>query len=235
MGLMQTRWYLVVVTLVLVLALAACGASPTSPATSTPEGAGPAGAQPAATSTPTQTPTPEPPTAEPPPSPTSTPTPTALVSSPPTPTPPSPASRCENLAGQIEVKVLVGPAEAVGLEPVAVGTVPIAVVSDQEPYAVTGSGALSYDDVLVEEWGTYAVTMNMAVDVSGECIGTDGSEQLDLSLEAGGEQLVVVDAGEFYGEYPWSGTHTFTLQFPLEDGATVEGEGYTFVLHLPGQ
>jgi len=139
------------------------------------------------------------------------------------------------LAGQIEVKVLVGPADAVGLEPVAVGMVPFAVVSDQAPYLVEGSGAISYDDLLVEEWGTYAVTLDMGADVSGECVGTDGSEELLLTLETSGDQLVVVDAGEFYGEYPWSGTNAFPLQFPLEEGTSVEGEGYVFVLHLSGQ
>lgn len=234
MGLMQTRSYLVGVALLLVLAIVACGAPTTPLATSTPEGASPGQAQP----TPTPTPTPEStqlPAAEPLPSPTPTPTPTSPVSIQPTPTSTSPATRCQGLAGQIEVKVLVGPADAVGLEPVAVGTVPFSVVSEQPPYLVEGSGALSYDDVLVQDWGTYAVTMDMGVDVKGECVGTGGSEELLLTLEASGDQLVVVDAGEFYGEYPWSGTNTFPLQLPLEEGATVEGEGYTFVLHLPGQ
>lgn len=234
MGPMPARPCLVGVTLLLLLALVTCGAPSRPAATSTPGGAEPGEAQP--TATPTLTP--QPPTEEPPPSPTSTPTPT------PTPTPPvlieltatSPpsASRCQGLAGEIEVKVLVGPAEAVGLDPVAVGAVPIAVVSDQVPYLVEGAGILSYDQVLPQEWGTYAVTMNMGVTASGECAGTEGSEQLLLTLEASGDQLVVVDAGEFYGEYPWSGTNTFALQFPLEEGAAVEGEGYSFVLHLSG-
>jgi hypothetical protein len=152
-----------------------------------------------------------------------------------TPSPIPSTTRCQDLAGQIEVKILVGPADAVGLEPVAVGMVPFAVVSDQTPYLVEGSGAIFYDDVLVEEWGTYAVTLNMDANVSGECVGADGAEQLLLTLEAAGDQLVVVDAGEFYGEYPWSGTNTFPLQFPLEEGTTVEGEGYAFVLHLSDQ
>lgn len=229
MGLIQTRSCLAAMTLLLVLALVACGASPTPLAIPSPEGAGPEEVQP--TSPPMSSP--QPPTAEPPPSPTSTPTPTPQVSIPLTPT--SPATRCQDLTGQIEVKVLVGPADAVGLEPVAVGMVPFAVVSDQVPYLVQGSGALSYDDVLAQEWGTYAVTLEMTVDVGGECTGAGGSEQLLLTLEAAGDQLVVVDAGEFYGEYPWSGTNIFDLQFPLEDGASVEGEGYAFLLHLPGQ
>lgn len=233
MGFMKTRLCLVAVTLLLVLALTACGASPTPSATPTTEEAGPQDAQPAATPTSSPPPT-HPPTEEPPPSPTPTPTPTSPVSIQVSP-PPTPSSRCQDLAGQIEVKVLVGPADAVGLEPVAVGMVPFAVVSDQAPYLVQGSGTLSYDDVLAQEWGTYAVTMDMAIDVSGECAGSGGSEQLLLTLEATGDQLVVVDAGEFYGEYPWSGTNTFDLQFPLEDGASVEGEGYAFILHLPGQ
>jgi hypothetical protein len=230
-GRMQRRFYLLGLTLLLVWALVGCGGSPTPATTATFEGISPEEDQ----STATPTPTPQPPTEEPPPSPTPTPTPTSPVVIQPTPTSPPLTSRCQGLAGQIEVKILVGPAEAVGLEPVAVGSVPFAVVSDQEPYLVEGSGALSYDNVLVQQWGTYAVTMDMGVDVSGECVGTDGSEQLLLTLEASGDQLVVVDAGEFYGEYPWSGTNTFPLQFPLQDGATVEGEGYTFILRLSGQ
>lgn len=235
MGPMLTRPCLVGVTLLLLLALVTCGAPSTPAAPSTPGGAGPEEPQPIAT----PTLTPQPSTEEPPPSPSSTPTPTPTPTPPVlielTPTSPPSASRCQGLAGQIEVQVLVGPAEAVGLDPVAVGSVPFAMVGDQAPYLVEGSGTLSYDQVLPQEWGTYAVTMNMDVNASGECDGPEGSEQLLLTLEATGDQLVVVDAGEFYGEYPWSGTNTFALQFPLEEGATVEGEGYSFVLHLSSQ
>ena len=53
-----------------------------------------------------------------------------------------------------------------------------------------------------------------------------------LVLEMSGEQLVVVDAEGFYGEYPWSGTQTRDLSYPLEEGATAQGEGWAVVLHL---
>ena len=143
-----------------------------------------------------------------------------------------PASRCEGLAGQLEVQVLVGPAEAVGLEPVAVGSVPFSVTGSEPPYLVQGQGPISYADTLQQEWGTYAVTMDMDVAVQGNCSGQAGGEQLDLALEMTGEQLVVVKAEGFQGEYPWSGTRTQELTFPLEEGATAQGEGWVIVLHL---
>jgi len=140
-------------------------------------------------------------------------------------------SRCAGLAGELEIQVLVGPAEAVGMEPVAVGRVPFAATAEP-PYVVQGQGPISYDDVLGAAWGTYAVTMDLDFVVEGECSGQEGGEQLDLLLEMTGEQLVVVDAESFQGEYPWSGTQTLDLTFPLEDGATAEGEGWVVVLHL---
>jgi len=147
---------------------------------------------------------------------------------------PSPvAGRCAGLAGSLEVKVLVGPSEAVGLEPVAVGSIPFEVTSSSAPYTFSGSGPIHYADVLVEEWGTYEVTMDLQNTLSGECLEEPGT--LLVTYEMSGEQMVRVDAGEFQGEYPWSGSHTFELEFPLEDGAIVSGEGWEFVLHLAGQ
>ncbi len=163
--------------------------------------------------------------------PSSTPTPTELVAvDPPTPTiPPSP---CQGLAGELEVQILVGPAEAVGLAPVSVGSVSFAVTTDQQPYLVEGSGGLVYEDILIKEWGTYTVTMNMDVGVTGDCTESDQTGQLNLLLEMEGSQLVVVEAEGFSGEYPWEGTQTRDLAFPLEEGATNEGEGWVVVLHL---
>jgi len=74
--------------------------------------------------------------------------------------------------------------------------------------------------------------MELDTAVQGECSGLEGGEQLDLALEMAGEQLVVVKAEGFQGEYPWSGTQTRELTFPLEEGATAEGEGWVIVLHL---
>jgi hypothetical protein len=128
--------------------------------------------------------------------------------------------------------VLVGPADAVGLEPVAVGEIPFAVVTDQEPYIVEGAGHISYADILIEEWGTYEVTLELDNTVSGECLEVAEAGQLDLTVVSSGSQLVEVEAEEFQGEYPWEGTNSLDVSLPLVDGATAAGEGWTFVLHL---
>jgi hypothetical protein len=207
----NTRW-LPLLTGCLLLSMVACGlGSSSEPDQPTPT-ATPEAAQPLATPTVTPTPTPpspgsEPPTAEP------------------------PSSPCSGHSGEIEVRVLVGPADAVGLEPVAVGGVPYAVTAGEEPYLVEGAGPISYADVLVEEWGTYEVTMDLQVTVSGECTAGPEGTQLALVLDMTGEQLTVVDSQGFHGEYPWAGSHSLDLTFPLEEGATAEGEGWAFVLH----
>ena len=41
---------------------------------------------------------------------------------------PSGSSRCDSLNGELELQVLVGPAEVVGLEPLAIGSIPFSVV-----------------------------------------------------------------------------------------------------------
>ena len=202
----------------LLLALAACGVNPTP----LPEAATRALTKPAAD-------TPEMAQPSPTPTPTATPATGPLpVASTPTPV----TSRCEGLAGQLEVQVLVGPAEVVGLEPVAVGSVPFAVTSSEPPYLVQGQGPISYEATLQQAWGTYAVTMDLDTAVQGSCSGQAGGEQLDLTLEMTGEQLVEVKAEGFNGEYPWAGTYTRELTFPLEEGATAQGEGWVIVLHL---
>lgn len=165
-------------------------------------------------------------------SPAATPTPTPLppMDKPATPTPPD--SPCAGLSGEIEVSILVGPSDAVGLEPRAVGNVPFAVTTAEPPYLLQGSGPINYADILTEQWGTYEVTMDMQLIIQGECSSTEDSTVLQMSLEMSGSQMVEVTAEGFHGEYPWSGTHNFDLVFPLEEGATIEGEGYSFVLHL---
>ena len=206
-------WKLIFI-LSLAALLAACGgtAAPEAGTASPPPTSVPS----VATATPTLTPTAEP----------------VVIS--PTPVP-EPASRCQGLGGALEVQVLVGPAEAVGLEPVAVGDVPFAVTAEQPPYLVQGQAPISYEAVLEEEWGTYTVNMDLDMAVSGECSGEGGSEQLDLLLEMSGEQFVEVQAEGFHGEYPWSGTQARDLSFPLVEGATAEGEGWVAVLHLGSQ
>lgn len=154
----------------------------------------------------------------------------------PTPTPTiigvGVSNRCNGLSGELEMMVIVGPAEAVGLEPFAVGEIPFTVVSDGEFYIVQGGGPLSYHDVLGATWGTYTVSLDMETTVEGECVGIEGSEVLNIAVEMSGEQMVEVRADGFQGDYPWAGTQELDLSFPLEDGAMAEGTGWAFVLHL---
>lgn len=228
MNVRSDRTWHVLLVLCLVTSLAACGGTPTpqgEPSISSPTA-------PAAESPVPPTPTPTIPAPEPTATSTPTPTPSPEPQGPVAPVTPPAASRCEGLEGQLELQVLVGPAEAVGLEPVAVGNVPFAVTTSAPPYLVEGQGPISYEATLTQEWGTYAVTMDMQTAVQGECSGEAGSEQLNLVLEMAGEQLVVVEAEGFHGEYPWAGTETRDLAFPLEEGATAQGEGWAVVLHL---
>jgi hypothetical protein len=110
--------------------------------------------------------------------------------------------------------------------------VPFAVTGSEPPYFVQGQGLISYADLLQQQWGTYAVTMDLDLAVQGDCSGQSGGEQLDLTLEMTGEQLVEVKAEGFHGTYPWSGTQALDLTFPLKEGATAQGEGWVIVLHL---
>ncbi len=141
-------------------------------------------------------------------------------------------NRCEGVSGSLEMQVLAGPAEAVGMEPLAVGNIPFSVTQIGQIYAVQGNGALSYQQMLEESWGTYTVTLDMTAVVSGDCGGDVGNETLDMTVEASGEQMVEVRAEGFSGDYPWSGTHQLELSFPLVEGASEEGEGWAFILHL---
>lgn len=148
-------------------------------------------------------------------------------------TPTTPPSKCSYLQAEFDVQVLVGPAEIVGLKPFSVGQIPFAVTTSQPPYLAQGQGNLSYSDVLVEEWGTYEVDLNLDTSIQGECIDKDGGEMLPVVIEMTGDQLVEVTADEgFHMKLPWEGTHTWSMDFPLEEGAFMEGEGYVFVLHL---
>lgn len=147
-------------------------------------------------------------------------------------TPTASENRCAGLSGTLELQVLVGPAEVVGLEPIAIGDIPFSVNSENGVNIIQGSGGISYEDVLAKEWGTYTVSFSMDADLSGECTGEAGSEVLNMTIEVSGEQMVEVVAEGFQGEYPWSGSHSFDLSFPAVDGATQEGEGWAFVLHL---
>ena len=75
--------------------------------------------------------------------PTVTPTPTNVIQVVPPTNTPTP-SKCAGLAGELEVMVLVGPAEVVGLEPHSVGSIPFTVTTDGAPYILQGGGDLVY-------------------------------------------------------------------------------------------
>jgi hypothetical protein len=219
----STSWPLLLISAILLLA-GACTPAPT------PE-AEPATAALTPTPTPTSTPvvaTELPATATPSPTPTKTPTPGAI----PGATPEDIPGACAGLSGELEAQILVGPAEVVGLEPVAVGSIPFTVTGDQPPYAVQGGTTISYQDTLQREWGTYSVALQMEMTLDGVCTAEDGTPVLDLTVTSSGEQTVEVSAGGFQGSYPWSGENSFNLSLPVQEGATATGEGWTFVLHL---
>jgi hypothetical protein len=142
------------------------------------------------------------------------------------------SNKCNGLSGKLEMQILVGPAEAVGMSPVTVGDIPFTVVKTENVYLVEGEGLVSYQETMGQVWGTYSVSLEMDSKVEGVCVGDSGDEQLNLTVVGTGEQMVEVRADGFQGDYPWSGTRTLDLNFPLADGAQVEGEGWKFILHL---
>lgn len=139
---------------------------------------------------------------------------------------------CAGLGGSLEMQVLVGPADAVGLEPVAVGNVPFSIVSSDGANIAQGSGSINYQNVLVEVWGTYTVSFDMVASVSGGCVASEQGGVLNLTISTSGEQLVEVEAEGFQGSYPWAGSPEISISLPIEEGAMAEGEGWVFVLHL---
>lgn len=145
----------------------------------------------------------------------------------------SSVNRCEGLAGSLDLQILVGPSEAVGLEPFSVGEIPFTVVREGDSYKVEGGGTLeSYSDVLTAEWGTYTVTFEGDTSVRGECVSIDDTATLTLVVEMTGDQNVeiVYDGTEM--NYPWSGTTQIEASLPAQDGAQQEGEGWILILHL---
>ena len=56
-------------------------------------------------------------------------------------------NRCKDLEGELEMRVLVGPAEAVGLKPEAVANIPFSTECDDDNYRpVQGGGSIAYDE-----------------------------------------------------------------------------------------
>jgi len=160
------------------------------------------------------------------------PTPTPTKDVPPLLVSPTVESVCHGRSGSFEMQVLVGPADAAGLEPFAVGSIPFTVKNQGDSYLIQGSGPISYQEVLAEEWGTYTVSLEMDATVEGVCTGDEKEGALDVTINVSGEQMVEVRSEGFAADYPWSGTHELDMAFPLETGAQAEGEGWAFVLHL---
>ena len=112
-------------------------------------------------------------------------------------------NRCDGLTGTLEMLILVGPSDAVGLEPHAVGGIPFATVADGDIYMVEGGGPLNYyEEILEEEWGTFTVKFETDTLVSGNCTSTEEGGSLNLNIQTIGEQMVEVRAEGFQGDYP---------------------------------
>lgn len=140
---------------------------------------------------------------------------------------------CQGIAGDLKLEILVGPSEAVGLEPVTIGNIPFTVVGEGGMYSIQGGGPLeSYSDVLSAEWGTYTVTFEGDITVSGECLSTGDDAELQLQVEMSGDQNVEIVYEGTQMNYPWSGTNQISATLPVRDGATAEGEGWLLTLNL---
>lgn len=139
------------------------------------------------------------------------------------------AAACQNLSGTLEVELLVGPADAAGLEPVSIGEIPFVVGGEGE---IAGSTYLDFEDVLEAEWGTFTVYFDGDVFLTGLCREESGGGVLDLTVEFVGDQLIAVDTGGEVQEYPWSGSADVDVSLPVQDGAREAGEGWAFILRL---
>lgn len=219
---------LTVVLVSVLLLLTACGGTQVKPVSSSP------------TPTPTPLPAAQRPTSTPEavgsgpsdaPTPTLAPTATSTTSPTPSPT----LSPCDGLTGHLEVRILVGPAAAVGLETHAVGSIPFTINSGRTPYSVSGGDHISFHDVLSEDDIHYDVSFEADVVFEGTCEGGPGGTQLLLGLEMAWDQVVVVTAEDFHRTYPKSGENAANVTLPLIDGASASmggGEGMEVVLRL---
>ncbi|MDF1520814.1 MAG: hypothetical protein RQ728_09970 [Brevefilum sp.] len=140
---------------------------------------------------------------------------------------------CDGLSGTLELQILVGPSEIVGLEPTSVGEIPFEVISDGEIFTITGFGPMDYYvETESYEWGTYTVTFEGDAVVSGDCMSRENGGDLNVNIELIGEQNLEVNVEGTTSNYPWSGVPQMTVNFPIEDGAMREGEGWVLILHL---
>lgn len=140
---------------------------------------------------------------------------------------------CDGLSGTLELQIMVGPSEVVGLDPASVGEIPFDVTSDGGTFTISGGGPMDYF-VTTEshEWGTYTVTFDGVTVVSGDCVSGDNGGMFNVNVELIGEQNLEVNYEGNITNYPWSGGPQMTVNLPLEDGAMQEGEGWVLILHL---
>jgi hypothetical protein len=140
---------------------------------------------------------------------------------------------CDGLSGSLKLELLIGPSDAVGLEPFTFADIPFVVVREGDSYRVTGGGPIQYyEDVYQAEWGTFSVTFDGETTLGGECISNDETEVLTIDLEMAGEQTIEVVYDGITTTFPWEGTPRMILNFPIEDGAQEQGEGWVVILHL---
>lgn len=140
---------------------------------------------------------------------------------------------CEGLTGTLELQLLIGPSDAVGLEPTTAARIPFAVENVDGEYRVSGSGPVDYyEDVYEAEWGSFTVTFEGETSINGDCISQGDRNELDIQVEMAGEQIVTVIVDGSETTFPWSGTPTIDASFPLMDGAQAQGEGWLLILHL---
>lgn len=140
---------------------------------------------------------------------------------------------CEGISGTLELQILVGPSEVVGLKPTSVGEIPFDVIPDGEIFNITGGGPMDYYvETESYEWGTYTVTFDGDAVVRGDCVSRDNGGVLNVNVEMIGAQNLEVNYEGTTSNYPWSGVPQITVNLPIEDGATQEGEGWVLILHL---
>jgi len=140
---------------------------------------------------------------------------------------------CEGLTGTLEMQLLVGPSEAVGLTPYTFATIPFSVVKEGSVFLVQGNGPVEYyEDILEEEWGTYTVQFEGETMVSGTCVATEAPGMINFYIQMEGEQTVVIIVEGIETTYPWAGSPSVTASYPILDGAQQAGEGWNLILRL---
>jgi hypothetical protein len=148
-------------------------------------------------------------------------------------TPADPDHPCAGVSGTLSLQLLIGPSEAVGLEPYTFADIPFQVALEGNSYLVEGGGPIEYyEDILVADWGSFSVTFDGVTAVSGICLETNNGATLDVLIEMNGQQTVVVVVEGAETTYPWEGSPSISASLPLVDGAQMAGEGWNLVLHL---